>query len=42
MAFANNIYEIYALRFLTGIGAGGEYGVGIALIAENFESGRIW
>ncbi|KRN88289.1 permease [Lactobacillus amylovorus DSM 16698] len=41
MAFANNIYEIYALRFLTGIGAGGEYGVGIALIAENFESGRI-
>lgn len=41
MAFANNIYEIYALRFLAGIGAGGEYGVGIALIAENFESDRI-
>ncbi len=33
MAFANNIYLIYALRFLAGIGAGGEYGVGIALIA---------
>ena len=36
MAFANNIYMIYGLRFLAGIGAGGEYGVGIALIAENF------
>lgn len=41
MAFANNIYLIYALRFLAGIGAGGEYGVGIALIAENFKSDRI-
>lgn len=41
MAFANNIYLIYALRFLAGIGAGGEYGVGIALIAENFRSDRI-
>ncbi|NRN97963.1 MFS transporter [Lactobacillus helveticus] len=41
MAFANNIYEIYALRFLAGIGAGGEYGVGIALIAENFKSHQI-
>lgn len=27
---------IYGLRFLAGIGAGGEYGVGIALIAETF------
>ncbi|MDH5101349.1 MFS transporter [Lactobacillus kefiranofaciens] len=41
MAFANNIYEIYVLRFLAGIGAGGEYGVGIALIAENFKSHQI-
>ncbi|MCP9331234.1 MFS transporter [Lactobacillus kefiranofaciens] len=41
MAFVNNIYEIYALRFLAGIGAGGEYGVGIALIAENFKSHQI-
>ena len=32
MAFTNNIYEIYALRFLAGIGAGGEYGVGIACL----------
>ncbi|AEB92882.1 MFS transporter [Lactobacillus johnsonii] len=41
MAFANNIYLIYALRFLAGIGAGGEYGVGIALIAENFHKEQI-
>ncbi|RVU72290.1 MULTISPECIES: MFS transporter [Lactobacillus] len=40
-AFANNIYEIYTLRFLAGIGAGGEYGVGIALIAENFKARQI-
>lgn len=41
MAFANNIYMIYGLRFLAGIGAGGEYGVGIALIAENFPKKQI-
>ncbi|KRK71775.1 MFS transporter [Lacticaseibacillus nasuensis] len=41
MAFANNLTEIYALRFLAGIGAGGEYGVGIALIAENFHHDQI-
>ena len=32
---------IYTMRFLAGIGAGGEYGVGIALIAENFQPGLI-
>jgi MFS family permease len=41
MAFANNIWMIYVLRFLAGIGAGGEYGVGIALIAESFNHDRI-
>ncbi|WP_390405553.1 MFS transporter [Lacticaseibacillus jixiensis] len=41
MAFANNLWTIYALRFLAGIGAGGEYGVGIALIAESFNHDRI-
>ncbi|WEV37395.1 MFS transporter [Lactobacillus sp. ESL0677] len=41
MAFANNIYLIYVLRFLAGIGAGGEYGVGIALIAEAFPKKKI-
>lgn len=36
MYFAHSLTAIYILRFLAGIGAGGEYGVGIALIAENF------
>lgn len=39
--FAHNITVLYALRFLAGIGAGGEYGVGIALIAENFQASQI-
>lgn len=39
--FAHNIIALYALRFLAGIGAGGEYGVGIALIAENFQANQI-
>lgn len=39
--FAHNITALYALRFLAGIGAGGEYGVGIALIAENFQTNQI-
>lgn len=37
MFFAHSLPTIYLCRFLAGIGAGGEYGVGIALIAENFE-----
>lgn len=41
MAFANNIALIYILRFLAGIGAGGEYGVGISLIAESFHKNQI-
>lgn len=39
--FAHNITALYALRFLAGIGAGGEYGAGIALIAENFQANQI-
>ena len=39
--FAHNITALYALRFFSGIGAGGEYGVGIALIAENFQANQI-
>lgn len=41
MAVANNITLIYILRFLAGIGAGGEYGVGIAIIAESFSKNQI-
>lgn len=36
MAFATNIYMVYALRFIAGIGAGGEYGIGMSLVAEAF------
>lgn len=41
MFFAHSLPMIYLLRFLAGIGAGGEYGVGIALIAENFSTHQI-
>lgn len=41
MFFAHSLPMIYTMRFLAGIGAGGEYGVGIALIAENFQPGLI-
>ena len=36
MYFANDLTLIYVLRFLVGIGAGGEEGAGVTLIAENF------
>ncbi|GIN74709.1 MFS transporter [Bacillus sp. J14TS2] len=32
--FATNIEQIYLFRFIAGIGAGGEYGIGMALVAE--------
>ncbi|MTV82073.1 MFS transporter [Secundilactobacillus folii] len=41
MYFANSITLIYACRFIAGVGAGGEYGVGITLIAENFNHHKI-
>ena len=41
MFFAHSLPVIYVLRFLAGIGAGGEYGVGMALIAENFETKQV-
>jgi len=37
MAFANSLTLVYLFRFLSGVGSGGEYGVGITLIAENFD-----
>lgn len=36
LAFAQDITTVYILRFIAGIGAGGEYGIGMALIAEAF------
>ncbi|GLB46074.1 MFS transporter [Philodulcilactobacillus myokoensis] len=41
MYFANSITSIYFFRFLAGIGAGGEYGTGMTLIAENFRANQI-
>ncbi len=41
MYFARSLPMIYLMRFLAGIGAGGEYGVGIALLAENFRADQI-
>ncbi|MDY3706433.1 MFS transporter [Vagococcus lutrae] len=41
MFFATNIYWIYLFRFLAGIGAGGEYGIGIALVAEAFPPQKV-
>ena len=31
---AQNIEQVYLFRFIAGIGAGGEYGIGMALVAE--------
>jgi len=31
---ASNIEQIYLFRFIAGLGAGGEYGIGMALVAE--------
>jgi MFS family permease len=39
--FANNIYLIYLLRFLVGLGNGGEYGTGVTLVVENFKKKKV-
>ncbi|GKQ42273.1 MFS transporter [Companilactobacillus sp. RD055328] len=36
MAFANSLVAIYLCRFIAGIGAGGEYGIGMTVLAESF------
>nr|WP_027694444.1 MFS transporter [Weissella halotolerans] len=41
MYFVKDIQQVYWLRFLTGLGAGGEYGVAMALIAENFPPNKV-
>lgn len=41
MAIANNLALLYLFRFLAGVGSGGEYGVGITLIAENFPAHQL-
>ncbi|MFD2211350.1 MFS transporter [Virgibacillus halophilus] len=32
--FASSIEQVYVFRFIAGLGAGGEYGIGMALVAE--------
>ena len=41
MYFASNIYLVYLFRFLAGIGAGGEYGIGMAIVAETFPKEKL-
>ncbi|AYM01813.1 MFS transporter [Levilactobacillus yiduensis] len=44
MAFATNIWIVYVLRFLVGVGGGGVYGVIMSMVADVFSSkqrGRI-
>lgn len=36
MSFAHTLPMIYLCRFLAGIGAGGEYGIGMTVLAESF------
>ncbi|MDO1604573.1 MFS transporter [Lactobacillus sp. YT155] len=36
MSVANNLWTIYLCRFIAGIGAGGEYGIGMTVLAESF------
>lgn len=38
MAFATNIWIVYLLRFLVGVGSGGEYGVVMSMVADTFSS----
>ncbi|OJG19190.1 hypothetical protein RU97_GL000761 [Enterococcus canis] len=38
MAFATNIWVVYLLRFLVGVGSGGEYGVVMSMVADTFSS----
>lgn len=40
MAFATNIYVVYILRFIAGIGGGGEYGIGMSLATEAFAKSK--
>lgn len=41
MAFANSLAAIYLCRFVAGIGAGGEYGIGMTVLAESFSKKQL-
>ncbi|EKF51192.1 MFS transporter [Lactococcus garvieae] len=39
--FSHSITSLYLLRFIAGIGGGGEYGVGMTILAENFSKKKL-
>lgn len=39
--FANNLTMVYLCRFIAGIGAGGEYGIGMTVLAESFSKEKL-
>lgn len=39
--FAHDVTALYILRFIAGIGGGGEYGVGMTILAENFSKDKL-
>lgn len=39
--FAHDVTALYVLRFIAGIGGGGEYGVGMTILAENFSKKKL-
>lgn len=41
MYFAHNLTSIYICRFLAGIGGGGEYGIGMTVLAESFSKDKL-
>lgn len=38
LAFATNIYWVYFFRFLAGMGGGGEFGIGMAMVADVYQA----
>ncbi len=41
MYFAHDLTSIYICRFLAGIGGGGEYGIGMTVLAESFSKDKL-
>ncbi|USI65727.1 MFS transporter [Lactococcus petauri] len=39
--FPHSVTSLYILRFIAGIGGGGEYGVGMTILAENFSKKKL-
>ncbi len=39
--FSHSVTSLYILRFIAGIGGGGEYGVGMTILADNFSKKKL-